>query len=136
TYIAINTATPRNLAGGSNEIFRDPMRGYSSNDGGNTWTGVDLPLPSGKGSGGQRFGSDPTLAFDTKGNLYYGYIVVFFSKSFGGINATSMAVAKSTDGGKTYPSVTYFSESGGEDHFNDKPMITTDLNAKSPFKDS
>ncbi|HEY3055173.1 MAG TPA: sialidase family protein [Thermoanaerobaculia bacterium] len=136
TYITINTAKPQNLAAGSNEIFRDPMRGYSSSDGGNTWVGVDLPLPPGKGSGGQRFGSDPTLAFDSKGNLYYGYIVVFFSKSFGGINGTELAVAKSTDGGKTYPSVTFFSFEGGENHFNDKPMITTDLNQRSPFKDS
>src|SRR6516225_4710523 len=29
------------IAAGSNEIFRLPMRGYSSFDGGNTWTGTD-----------------------------------------------------------------------------------------------
>ena len=136
TYITLNTSNSRQLAGGSNEIFRDPMRGYASSDGGASWSGVDLPLPQGLGSGGQRFGSDPTLAFDSKGNLYYGYIVVFFSKSFGGINGTEMAVAKSTDGGKTYPSVTYFEFSGGENHFNDKPMITTDVNRGSPFKNN
>src|SRR2546430_7252483 len=52
TYIALNTASPRNLAGGSNEIFRDPMRGYSSTDGGKSWGGVDLPLPDPIGTNG------------------------------------------------------------------------------------
>lgn len=135
TYITLNTANPKNLAAGSNEIFRDPMRGYSSSDGGKSWTGVDLPLPAAIGTNGIRFGSDPTLAFDSRGNLFYGYIVVFFGNG-NGINGTEMAVAKSNDGGKSYGSVTYFSFSGGSDHFNDKPMITADSNAKSPFRDN
>jgi hypothetical protein len=139
TYITLNTASPRNLGAGSNEIFRDPMRGYFSTDGGKSWGGLDLPLPDAIGTNGHRFGSDPTLAFDTRGNLYYGYIVVFFgngSLNSVSIKGTEMAVAKSTDGGKTYPTVTYFSFSGGENHFNDKPMITTDTNPGSPFRDN
>src|SRR5947208_3350319 len=67
TYITINTKNPTNLAGGSNEIFRLPMRGYWSTDGGQTWGGIDLPLPPPKGNGID-FGSDPTLAFDTRDN--------------------------------------------------------------------
>jgi hypothetical protein len=47
-----------------------------------------------------------------------------------------MAVARSSDGGKTYPHVTFFEFSGGEDHFNDKPMITADTNPSSPFRDN
>src|SRR6267143_2111334 len=100
TYITINTANAKQLAGGSNEIFRDPMRGYWSADGGKTWGGVDLPLPPPIGTNG--------------------------------IRGTSMGVARSTDGGRTYGSVNFFSFSGGSDHFNDKPMITTDTNAGSP----
>src|SRR5919201_6256304 len=69
TYITLNSKQPKMLAAGLNEIFRDPMRGYFSADGGKTWGGVDLPLPPAKGSGGQRFGSDPTLTFDTQGNV-------------------------------------------------------------------
>jgi hypothetical protein len=46
-----------------------------------------------------------------------------------------MAVAKSTDGGRTYPAATYFSFQGGQNHFNDKPMITADTNPNSPFRD-
>jgi hypothetical protein len=134
TFIAINPANPTTLAAGSNEIFRDPMRGYFSTDGGATWGGVDLPLPDAIGTNGTRFGSDPSLAFDTHGNLYYSYIVVFFSNG-NGINGTQMAVAKSADGGKTYPSVSYFSFQSGGNHFNDKPMVTTDNNAGSHFRD-
>jgi len=131
TYITLNTANPRNLAGGSNEIFRLPMRGYWSTDGGKTWGGVDLPLPPPKGNGVD-FGSDPSLAFDARGNAFYSYIVVFFGNG-NGVNGSSMAVAKSTDGGKTYPNVTYFSFENGSNHFNDKPMVTTDLNNNNVY---
>jgi hypothetical protein len=134
TYVTVNPAHPRNLAGGSNEIFRLPMRGYFSNDGGASWGGVDLPLPPAKGNG-INFGSDPTLAFDSSGNVYYGYIVVYFGNG-NGINGTAMAVARSRDGGRTYPQFTLFSLEGGENHFNDKPMITADTNPASPFRDS
>jgi len=134
TFIAINPSKPKNLAAGSNEIFRLPMRGYYSTNSGGSWGGVDLPLPPAKGNGID-FGSDPTLAFDTQGNVFYGYIVVFFGNG-AGVNGSEMAVAKSTDGGKTYPAVTFFSFENGTNHFNDKPMITTDANAASPFRDN
>jgi hypothetical protein len=135
TYITLNTANPKQLAAGSNEIFRDPMRGYWSADGGKSWGGVDLPLPPAIGANGIRFGSDPTLAFDSRGNLFYGYIVVFFG-SGNGVNGSQMGVARSSDGGKTYPLANFFSFSGGSDHFNDKPMITADANINSPFRDN
>jgi hypothetical protein len=99
TFITLDPNGPRTLAGGSNEIFRLPMRGYFSADGGKSWGGVDLPLPPPIGNGID-FGSDPTLAFDTRGNAFYGYIVVFFGRG-NGINGTGLAVARSTDGGKT-----------------------------------
>jgi hypothetical protein len=134
TFITINTAQTKNLAAGSNEIFRLPMRGYYSSNGGKNWGGVDLPLPPPKGNGTD-FGSDPTLAFDTRGNLFYGYIVVYFGNG-NGVNGTEMAVARSTDGGKTYPTVTFFSFENGANHFNDKPMITTDASASSRFRDN
>src|SRR5207248_291676 len=132
TFITLNTRAPKMLGAGSNEIFRLPMRGYYSNNGGASWGGVDLPLPLAIGKNGIDFGSDPTLTFDTRGNLFYGYIIVFFGHG-AGINGTEMAVARSTDGGKTYPSVTYFSFEGGSNHFNDKPMITADTSAASPI---
>jgi len=140
TFITVNPARPKILAGGSNEIFRLPMRGYFSSDGGVSWGGVDLPLPPAIGGPNSfRFGSDPSLAFDTQGNVFYGYIVVFFSnfKSAGlNIDGTEMTVARSTDGGQTYPESTFFSFESGKNHFNDKPIITADTNLKSPFRDN
>src|SRR5437764_2623041 len=134
TFIIINPLEPKILAAGSNEIFRLPMRGYFSSNGGTSWGGVDLPLPAAKGNG-VNFGSDPGLAFDTRGNAFYSYIVVYVGNGFG-VNATSMAVARSTDGGASYPGVTFFSLEGGSNHFNDKPMITADTNLNSPFRDN
>src|SRR5258708_799212 len=79
-----------------------------------------------------RFGSYLSLAFEPRGNVFYSYIVVFFGGG-NGVNGTEMAVARSSDGGAHYPDVTFFSFDTGGNHFNDKPMITTDTNARSPF---
>src|SRR5689334_10555630 len=40
TYITLNPNQPKMLVAGSNEIFRLPMRGYFSTDGGTSWGGV------------------------------------------------------------------------------------------------
>ena len=136
TFITINPSHTTMLAAGSNEIFRDPMRGYFSTDGGATWGGVDVPLPPPlHGTNDHRFGSDPGVAFDTSGNLFYSYIVVYFGNG-NGVKGTEMAVARSTDGGQTYPSTTLFSFQSGANHFNDKPMITADTSATSPHRDN
>src|SRR6266404_3856041 len=135
TFITLNPNKPKMLAAGSNEIFRLPMRGYYSTNAGGSWGGVDVPLPPAKGANGTDFGSDPTLAFDTQGNVFYGYIVVYFGNG-SGINGTEMAVARSNDGGKTYPAVTFFSFENGSNHFNDKPMITTDTSTGSALRDN
>ena len=124
TSIAINPARPSNVVAGSNEIQRLPMRAMASFDSGSTFTGVDLPLPPPRTQNGFDFGSDPGVAFDSNGNLYYSYIVVFFSTG-GSINGTEMAVAHSTDGGLTW-SPTFFNLQTGNAQFNDKPMITVD----------
>src|SRR5436309_2910829 len=143
TYITLNPNGPRRLTAGSNEIFRLPMRAYFSSDGGSSWGGADVPLPPPlSGTNDTRFGSDPTLAFDTQGNVFYGFIVVFFSATFNtpsngvGINGTELAVARSSDGGSTWPRLTQFSFEPGENHFNDKPMITVDGGDASRFSDN
>jgi hypothetical protein len=132
TSIAINPANPSQLVGGANEIFRLPMRGYFSSDGGATWGGVDLPLPPPVTNNGFDFGSDPGVAWDLHGNVYYSYIIVFFSNG-GAINGTEMAVSRSSDGGQTW-TATYFNFESGEAQFNDKPMITVDNNPGSPHE--
>ncbi|MGZ4310045.1 MAG: hypothetical protein ACXVRG_12005, partial [Gaiellaceae bacterium] len=124
TSIAINPANTKNVIAGANEIQRLPMRAMYSTDGGKTYTGVDLPLPPPRTNNGFDFGSDPGLAFDSEGNAYYSYIVVFFSTG-GSINGTEMAVAHSSDGGASW-NATYFAPQTGSGQFNDKPMITVD----------
>ena len=68
------------------------------------------------------FGSDPGLAFDSNGNVYYSYIVVFFSTAARS-TARRWRVARSSDGGLTW-NATYFAPQTGVAQFNDKPMIT------------
>ena len=129
TSIGIDPSGSSRLVGGSNEIFRLPMRGYFSSDGGSSWGAVDLPLPPPIARNGFDFGSDPGVAWDANGNVYYSYIVVFFSAG-GSINGTEMAVARSSDGGRSW-TPTYFNL-GGPGQFNDKPMIAVDTNPQSP----
>ena len=136
TSITINPNNPMILVGGSNEIVRLPMRGYFSSNGGKSWGAVDVPLPPPATTNGTDFGSDPGVAFDTRGNVYYSFIVVFFNRTFAAIQGTEMAVAKSFDGGKSWPQVTFFNFNSGSGKFNDKPMIAVDTNPNSPFRDS
>src|SRR5215470_9322487 len=136
TSITVNPNNPSRLVGGSNEIVRLPMRGYFSRNGGSTWGAVDLPLPPPATTNGTDFGSDPGVAFDTHGNVYYSFIVVFFNRFFKSIQGTEMAVAKSIDGGKTWPQVTFFNFNSGTGKFNDKPYIAVNTNPNSPFRDS
>jgi hypothetical protein len=136
TSITVNPNNSNILVGGSNEIVRLPMRGYFSSDGGKNWGAVDLPLPPATTTNGTDFGSDPGVAFDTHGNVYYSYIVVFFNRFFASIQGTEMAVAKSFNGGKSWPQVTFFNFNSGTGKFNDKPYIAVDTNPKSPFRDS
>src|SRR5260370_26835946 len=103
TFITLNHSNMKVLTAGSNEIFRLPMRGYFSFDGGSSWGGVDLPLPPPlSGTHDTRFGSDPTLVFYTPTNVFYGYIVVFFGGG-SGINWTELAVARLTHVAPSYP---------------------------------
>ncbi|HEX8975278.1 MAG TPA: sialidase family protein [Solirubrobacteraceae bacterium] len=136
TSITIDPSNPSRVVGGSNEIFRLPMRAYFSTDGGKHFGADDLPLPPPATTNGTDFGSDPGVAFDTRGNVYYSYIVVFFNRTFGSIQGTELAVAKSFDGGQTWPQVTYFNFNSGGGKFNDKPMIAVDTNPSSPHHDS
>ncbi|HET7418822.1 MAG TPA: sialidase family protein [Candidatus Dormibacteraeota bacterium] len=127
TSIAVNPNDASDIVGGSNEIFCLPMRAYSSTRGGRagSWTRVDLPLPAPLNANGNDFGSDPGVAWDGAGNVYYSYIVVFFNPSFRSITGTEMAVARSSDLGVTW-TPTYFNQNIGTGKFNDKPMITVD----------
>jgi hypothetical protein len=131
TTIAIDPTQPSIVVGGSNEIVCDPMRGYFSSDGGKSWGAVDLPLPPPLSTNGQDFGSDPGVAWDTLGNVYYSYIVVFFNPTFSGVQGSEMAVARSQDFGRSWKA-TFFNLNSGNGKFNDKPMLTVDTKPGSP----
>src|SRR5262249_49465720 len=90
TSIAINPANHQQIVAGFNAIGRLPVRGYFSSDGGTTWGAVDLPLPPPLNGSGTDFGSDPSVAWDTQGNVFYAYIVVFFNHGFNAITGTEM----------------------------------------------
>jgi len=130
TSIAIDPSNPGIIVAGSNEIARLPMRSYRSFDRGRTWAGVDLPLPAPRTNNGFDFGSDPGVAWDVHGNVYYSYIVVFFSAG-GAVNGSEVAVARSHDDGRTWKA-TYFNLAKGGAKFNDKPMIAVDTSPASP----
>ena len=70
TFIALDTQSPKTLAGGSNEIFRNPLRAYFSTNDGNSWVGADLPLVDEEGTRWS-FASDPGVAVDTRGTIFF-----------------------------------------------------------------
>src|SRR3989454_10723059 len=83
----------------------------------------NMPLPPPlSGTNDTDFASDPGVAFDTLGNVFSSYIVVFFGNG-SGVNGTELAVARSTNNGQTFPLATFFSFATGGDHFNDKPLM-------------
>src|SRR3989454_4718159 len=95
----------------------------------------NMPLPPPlSGTNDTDFASDPGVAFDTLGNVFSSYIVVFFGNG-SGVNGTELAVARSTDNGRTFPSATFFSFATGGNHFNDKPLMAADTNPNSLFRD-
>jgi hypothetical protein len=129
TSIAINPSNPSQIVGGSNEIFCLPMDAFASASGGaaGSWKESQPPLPPAISTNGTDFGSDPGVAWDTNGNVYYSYIVVFFNRTFHAIQGSEMAVARSSDLGATW-NATFFNLNVGSGKFNDKPMIAVDTN--------
>jgi len=136
TYITVDTSNPAVLVAGSNEIFRDPMRTYVSRDGGATWSGLDLPLVDEQGTSWS-FASDPGVAIDTHSNIFYSSILIFSQDN--NLKGDELVVNRSTDGGKTFApgSIIKRDLNGGPaGQFEDKPLITADTNASSPFRDN
>src|SRR3989441_2998694 len=151
--LAQNPKSPLNLISGSNDEIGEPACSnttpsscpfvvgvqssgfYASFNGGKTWPFqglIDLsPFKE------YSFG-DPSQAFDSEGNAYYGTLAFPFPPSTEqtatGLQA-DFFVAKSTDGGRTYTSAAKVSGSSPA-IFDDKDAITADSNPSSPFRDS
>src|SRR5207245_7438894 len=106
TAIAASPRDPLNLVAGYHDTREvNPIPGAEicrfaySTDGGATWTaGGQTPLieePS------QTFCADPSIAADADGIFYYAYLDVNASTST--VKHVNLLVARSTDGGRTFP---------------------------------
>jgi hypothetical protein len=153
--LAQNPKNPLNLIAGSNDEVGEPACSnttpsacpfangvsvsgfYASHDGGKTWPCQGLIDLSKFGE--YAFG-DPAQAFDSQGNAYYGTLAfpnVLTASSdqlATGLQA-DFFVAKSADGGCTYPTAARVSGASPA-IFDDKDAITADANPASPFHDN
>src|SRR6266849_3368116 len=108
---------------------------YASFNGGKTWPCQGLIDLSAFHE--YSFG-DPSQAFDSKGNAYYGTLAFPFPPTTEELATGLQAdffIAKSTDGGCTYSSASKVSGSSPA-VFDDKDAITADANPSSPFHDN
>src|SRR5713226_1543000 len=151
--LAQNPTSAMNLISGSNDEIKEPpctnttpsscpfVSGvqssgfYASFNGGTTWSCQGLIDLSAFHE--YSFG-DPSQAFDSKGNAYYGTLA-FPSPPTTEELATGLQadffIAKSTDGGCHYTSAAKVSGASPA-IFDDKDAITADSNPSSPFHDN
>ncbi|PYT35301.1 MAG: hypothetical protein DMF52_10785 [Acidobacteria bacterium] len=126
--IAVNPADPLNLVAGFFEWpspFKSvPCRFAFTTDGGVTWSaGGSVPLQT-----DGDFCADPSIAADATGNFYYAYIDDSPGKGRTAGN-TNIQVAKSTDGGRTFPTFSIVDQGVS----NDKTYLTVDTQPRSRF---
>lgn len=113
--IAINPVNTSNLVAGANDYRAGHDCGfYSSADKGKHWVDGLLPKPDNFDA------NDPSVAFDALGNAYYSCLNVNSD------SATKAVVFKSSDGGKTWPSVAVATQGSGPADFIDKPALAVD----------
>ncbi|MCI0409795.1 MAG: glycoside hydrolase [Acidobacteria bacterium] len=137
TAAAVNPANPSNIVAvfmgrvdttGPSQCFF----AYTMN-GGNNWNfGGRVPVQK---SGNNCF--DPSVAADAQGNFYFSYVDIdFTAPPFG---ETDVLVAKSVDGGKTFPKFSVAVNNIPTDSTSPKPdkdCMAVDVGAASPFQGS
>jgi hypothetical protein len=145
--IAQNPTNPLNLIVGSgDEIAQPPCTDttpsdcsitfgisvsgfYASFDGGTTFPCQGLLQFPGSGQWAE---GDPWVVFDSVGNAYYGTLAL--PNVDAGNSTADIFVAKSTDGGCTWP--TFQKVSGASPAiYDDKPSLAADAHPSSPFRD-
>ncbi len=131
TTIAANPANPRNLVAGwfgRREPFPRDCQFAATFNGGQSWS-----LAAGAPRQPDHSACiDPSLVADANGTFYYSYLETIGANP-PGIDRIDLVVAKSTDGGATFP--TFSLPSPHQDFDNaDKPYLGVDTGAASPFK--
>ncbi len=127
TTIALDPANPANLVGGSNDYGHgDSQAGVATSfDGGATWTATTLKLldPSLAKYDAQ---VDPAVAAHREGVFYYAFID--FDRGPGGKVQNRLAVARSSDGGSTWPRLGVIVDhtGPGKHPFEDKESLAVD----------
>src|SRR5215472_11842473 len=135
-FVTVNTVAPNILTAASNEIFRNPQRTYFSADGGASWTAADQPLVDEEGTTWS-FASDPGVAIDTKGTMFFSNLLI--ASADNNFKGDAMIVNRTTDSGASFSLGTILKKdlnAGALGRFEDKPLMTCDTNAGSPFRDN
>jgi hypothetical protein len=139
TAIAADPADAKHLVGGVNDTELPPngasgstkaVAGYfTSFDGGRSWLNGQVP------AGGFTQASDPSVVFDTAGNVYFG--TVAFDHGLGGLAlGGAIQVNPSHDGGRTFGAPVVVERSNDPTTFEDKPYLAADDSSTSPFAGS
>src|SRR2546428_2312772 len=137
TTIAVNPRDPLNLVAGYHDTREiNPIPGAEicrfaySTDGGATWTaGGQTPLEE---EPSQTFCADPSIAADANGVFYYAYLDVNGPTST--VKHVDLLVARSTDGGRTFPAYSVAAVQTETFPDIDKPYMGVDVGSKSRFK--
>jgi hypothetical protein len=134
-HIAVSPVDSNVVVAGGND-YNTPLGdswcgAYWSDDGGRNWTTGFIPgYPGGPTSvlTGYEGAGDPVLAFDSNGNCYYSGIA--FKRPTGPLRSigrsSAIFVAKSEDGGKTWPQITIPFQGITRASFHDKEWIAVD----------
>ncbi|MCU0223412.1 MAG: glycoside hydrolase [Acidobacteria bacterium] len=123
TTIAINPTNPDNFVGGANDARLGSWTAafYTTTDGGQTWIDGISPYRKHANQG------DPTAAFCGDGTVVFGYL-----DYVGAYQPVRLVVAKSTDGGLSWPQSGVVAESQGTP-FIDKPYIACAPNGTGAY---
>jgi hypothetical protein len=123
TTITINPTNPDNFVGGANDARLGSWTAafYTTTDGGQTWIDGVSPFRKYANQG------DPTAAFCGDGTAVFGYL-----DYVGAYQPVRLVVAKSTDGGLTWPQSGVVAESQGTP-FIDKPYIACAPNGTGTY---